>query len=97
MTTQERQRSVKLAIQTRAQSIDADEPTVVLLLDEAEHLAGLLWEFVGHLAPDVGKAGYEFEMVERARELAVNLQAAVLVSVVRSGLSLVDLTAAHEA
>ena len=49
----------------------------------------MLWEVVGHIGDDVGEKGYELNLITRAREVAIGLQAAVLASVARSGPHLV--------
>ena len=41
------------------------------------------------MGDDVGEKGYEFNLMTRAREVAIGLQAAVLASVARSGPHLV--------
>ena len=61
--------------------VESAETPVILTLDEAEEVTRLLWELVGHFAADVGTAGYEFHLVERARFYGATLQAAILMSV----------------
>lgn len=50
-------------------------------VDMAEDVCSILYEFVGHLGPDVGSQGYEYHLVKRARELARHVQAAIITSV----------------
>jgi len=61
--------------------IHQSETPVVLTLDEAEEVTRLLWEMVGHMGADVGNAGYEYHLVERARLYGATVQAAILMSV----------------
>ena len=61
--------------------VQGSEIPVVLTLDEAEEVTRLMWEVVGHLGADVGSAGYEFHLVQRARQYGAIVQAAILMSV----------------
>ena len=55
-----------------------EQTPVLLSLNEAEEITQLLFEFVGHLGADVGEAGYEYNMVERAKKYGRVVQAGIL-------------------
>ena len=59
------------ALDTRMRAI-ADEVgfPIRMTVEEAEEVIRILWEFVGHMGADVGEAGYEFHLIERARHWA---------------------------
>ena len=58
-----------------------EDTPVLLSLNEAEEITQLLFEFVGHLGADVGAAGYEYNMVERAKKYGRVVQAGILSAV----------------
>ena len=58
-----------------------EDTPVLLSLNEAEEITQLLFEFVGHLGADVGGAGYEYNMVERAKKYGRVVQAGILSAV----------------
>ena len=69
-------------IRTRSESVVQESETpVILTLDEAEEVTRLMWEIVGHMGADVGSAGYEHHLVQRARQYGATVQAAILMSV----------------
>lgn len=65
--------------------VDDATYSVRLSVDEVEDTIRTLWELVGHMADDVGPAGYEHNLLERARHHATQLQAAMLAGVATEG------------
>lgn len=74
----------------------ADFPAEIPV-DSAEDVVAILYEFVGHLGSDVGSAGYEYHLVQRAGRHAREIQAAIIASVRRSGDELGQAREAREA
>lgn len=63
---------------------DVAEFPAEIPVDSAEDVVAILYEFVGHLGSDVGSAGYEYHLIQRAGRHAREIQAAIIASVRRS-------------
>ena len=85
---------ISTALATRMEAI-ADEVAfpIRLTVEEAEEVIRILWEFCGHMGEDVGSQGYEFNMLDRARHWAQQLQIAMLSAMIYAGPRMIELAA----
>src|SRR5947208_16536600 len=82
------------ALRERITAMEGDEVVfpIHLAVDETEEVIRILWEFVGHMGDDVGVAGYEARLLQRAQGLAEALQSAMLAAMIYAGPQLVAAT-----
>ena len=79
------------ALDTRMRAIADDVAFPIrVTVEEAEEVIRILWEFVGHMGADVGNQGYEFNLIERARHWAAQLQIAMLAAIAHTGPRLIE-------
>ena len=90
-----RETDISAALATRMEAI-ADEVAfpVRLTVEEAEEVIRILW-VCGHMGEDVGTQGYEFNMLDRARHWAQQLQIAMLSAMIYAGPRMIELAATH--
>src|SRR6266550_3220085 len=76
---------ISSALEVRMQAIADDVIFPIrLTVEETEEAIRILWEFVVHMGEDVAQQGYEFNLLERARHYAQQLQIAMLAAMVRA-------------
>ena|SRR2546421_1741584 len=82
------------ALRERITAMEGDEIDfpIRMAVNETEEVIRILWEFVGHMGDDVGAAGYEHRLLDRARALAEALQSAMLAAMIYAGPQLVAAT-----
>ena len=92
----QRATDISTALATRMEAI-ADEVAfpIKLTVEETEEVIRILWEFCGHMGEDVGTQGHEFNMLDRARHWAQQLQIAMLTAMVYAGPRMIELAASH--
>ena len=87
---------ISTALATRMEAI-ADEVAfpIRLTVEETVEVIRILWEFCGHMGEDVEAQGYEFNMLDRARHWAQQLQIAMLAAMIYAGPRMIELAATH--